>query len=100
MFGMKEATSCRVVYCNSLIDLTKTLRCLMAKGFRVRKPATWGRKFNQSKVWESANLFGNKTFEAKEIKTVPVVSNTLDYTNGWGYKHTIKLTEADFEQAN
>ena len=99
VFMMGEAKSHINIYCNSLVDLTKTLRCLMAKGYRVRKPAAWSNRFKYNSEVGSDNLFGRPQFRAKEIKNVPVVK-PVDYTNGWGYTHKIKYTEADYETAN
>jgi len=97
VFGIKEASEFLYFYCFSLKDLYGTLRCITAKGYRIRKPATLSKhiKQNGGHIEYRNPFFRTLEHEIWTIKpeTKPYVGTIIQYKNSFGFEHALKIVE-------
>lgn len=92
-FGMTEATDFLYFYSPSLKDLRATLRCITAKGYRVSKEASLSKKiksYNGHLTFLNP-FFNTVMFEILEIKKPLEIKKEIEYINGFGFKHNLKI---------
>lgn len=95
-FYMSEADEFLYFYSPTLKDLRATLRCILAQGYRVPKPATLGKRINDhSGHLKGINPFFKTTmFEIFEIKNPLEVKKEIEFKNSFGFTHNLKVVES------
>lgn len=94
-FYMSESSDFIYLYCEGLNDLKKTIRCITPRGYNVRSTRWFSRylKWNKGKLELRNPFFSTTMFEITEVKTPADVSSKIEYTNGFGFTHTLKLVD-------
>lgn len=94
-FGMYEADEFLCFYCAGLADLRKTMRCITAKGYRIKKERWFSENLKQGVLELHNPFFGTPMFEIKQIPCCPKVEMHVDYTNTFGFAHRLKKASND-----
>lgn len=94
-FFMTEPTDFLYFYSPTLKDLRATLRCILARGYRVRKEASLGRliKAHNGNLIGLSPFFQTTMYEIFEIDSLLKIKNSMEYENSFGFKHNLKIVD-------
>lgn len=99
-FYMTEGTEFIYFYSPTLKDLRATLRCILAKGYKVRKEASLGKLItNHNGHLIGLNPFFKTTmYEIFELKETLTIKKELEYENSFGFKHNLKIVDGELAE--
>ncbi|HEX8269783.1 MAG TPA: hypothetical protein VF581_07815 [Flavobacterium sp.] len=92
---MSEPNEFIYFYSPTLKDLRATLRCILARGYRVCTAPTLGKRIKDhyGHLIGLSPFFGTTMFEIFEIGKTIEVKKMLEYENSAGFKHNLKLVD-------
>lgn len=96
-FYMKETGDYIYLYARGYTDLSKVIRLITPRGYRVRKARWFSMWFKKYPIdLELKNPFFLTTmFVIRTVDKKPTITKSASFTNSFNYTHTINLTNAE-----
>lgn len=92
-FYMSQPTEFLYFYCCGLADLRKTLKCIMARGYRVHTARWYVDNMENNYIHIINRWFETTMYEIKIIDRRIVPDKEFEYTNeSRGFTHLLKIT--------
>lgn len=96
-FMMKATDDFILFVAFGLKDLENTLKGILPKGYRVRKPSTYSKRLKEHGSFQLLSMFNIPMVEVKEVDFKPLIKNTIDYYNkSRNSNHNIKTADPKY----
>ncbi len=85
-------------YCQGLDDLTKTLRCITPRGYRVRKNSWFSKYLKEchNDLQLRSGLTGQVMYQIRKVDYIVSCDKIFDYTNNFGFTHRLKTASEKY----
>jgi len=94
-FFLTEPSEFVYLYCHGLTDLRKTMRCVTARGYRVRSAQWFSKMLRDGPLTLLSPFFKTTMFEIKQISFCPKIEAQGEFTNTAGITYNLKVVAPD-----